>query len=432
MNVNQNTIYSQTLKSIALGLFIIFALGFLSSNFSFADTIEQLKSKIENTNDSYEQIQKEIKGLESELKTLGEQKNSLTNDIKIIDITTKKLLADISLNENRITGTNLQIEQLAIEIGDKKTKIGSNYLAIGETLRALNIEDKTPFVVNILKYDNISDAWTEIEFLSMFQDKVKKQTDEVVIAKVDLEDKKQQSEQKKEELLVLKASLDDRKKILAANRLEKDKLLKLAKNKATSYEKELAVKKARAEAIEQELARYESELRMAIDPKSIPPAGKGILAWPLSSVRITQKFGITADSGRLYKSGSHNGVDFGATVGTPVKSAGNGVVEGIGDTDTVCPGASFGKWVFIRYDNGLASTYAHFSLIKVKKGQRVKTGEVVGYSGNTGYSTGPHLHMTVYASQGVKISTIKSTVCGGTYTVPLADPKAYLDPLIYL
>ena len=87
-------------------------------------------------------------------------------------------------------------------------------------------------------------------------------------------------------------------------------------------------------------------------------------------------------------SGTHNGVDFRATIGTPVKSAGNGVVEGVGDTDAVCAGASYGKWVFIRYDNGLASTYGHFSVISVKEGQRVKTGDVVGYSGNTGYSTG--------------------------------------------
>jgi murein DD-endopeptidase MepM/ murein hydrolase activator NlpD len=108
------------------------------------------------------------------------------------------------------------------------------------------------------------------------------------------------------------------------------------------------------------------------------------------------------------------------------------VVEGVGDTDVVCPGASFGKWVFIRYDNGLASTYAHLSLITAKAGQRVSTGDVVGYSGNTGYSTGPHLHMSLYAGQGVKISTLKSSVCQGTYTMPIADTKAYLDPLIYL
>ena len=128
----------------------------------------------------------------------------------------------------------------------------------------------------------------------------------------------------------------------------------------------------------------------------------------------------------------HNGVDFRASLGTRVKSASNGTVAGIGDTDIVCSGASYGKWILLKYDNGLSSLYGHLSVISVKSGQKVITGEVVGYSGNTGYSTGPHLHMSVYASQGVKISTLKSTVCNGNYIIPLADTKAYLDPLIYL
>ena len=104
----------------------------------------------------------------------------------------------------------------------------------------------------------------------------------------------------------------------------------------------------------------------------------------------------------------------------------------MGDTDPICPGASYGKWVFIRYDNGLASAYGHLSLITSKAGQRVKAGDVVAYSGATGYSIGAHLHMSVFAGQGVKITTLKSAVCHGTYTIPLADPKAYLDPTIYL
>ena len=106
---------------------------------------------------------------------------------------------------------------------------------------------------------------------------------------------------------------------------------------------------------------------------------------------------------------------------------------GAGDTDKTCQGASYGKWILIEHDNGLSTLYAHLSLIKVSEGQIVTTSQLIGYTGNTGYSTGPHLHFTVYASQGVKVGSLKSKVAGcGTYYLPLASPNSYLNPLNYL
>lgn len=149
--------------------------------------------------------------------------------------------------------------------------------------------------------------------------------------------------------------------------------------------------------------------------------------------------GKTVDAKRLYVSGSHSGIDFRAAVGTPVYAVADGIVEGVGDTDKTCPRASFGKWVFIRHTNGLSTAYGHLSLIKTTQGQTVKRGDLIAYSGNTGHSTGPHLHLTVYASNGVdgeegaRIAQRPSTGCSGkTYTMPLAPTNAYLDPLVYL
>jgi murein DD-endopeptidase MepM/ murein hydrolase activator NlpD len=111
----------------------------------------------------------------------------------------------------------------------------------------------------------------------------------------------------------------------------------------------------------------------------------------------------------------------------------SGTVIGTGDTDLTCPGASYGKWVLIKYNNGLASLYGHFSLIKVSKGQAVDTGDLVGYSGNTGYTTGPHLHLTVFAAAAVSVQNLPSKACSGrVYTIPVAAINAYLNPMDYL
>jgi murein DD-endopeptidase MepM/ murein hydrolase activator NlpD len=136
---------------------------------------------------------------------------------------------------------------------------------------------------------------------------------------------------------------------------------------------------------------------------------------------------------KLYVSGSHNGIDLRASMGTAVKSAASGVVVGTGDTDPACRGASYGKWVLVKHNNGLTTVYGHLSLIKVAAGQTVGAGQLLAYSGQSGYATGPHLHLSVFASDTVTISNVPSKVCrGATLRFPVAPTSAYLDPMAYL
>jgi len=93
----------------------------------------------------------------------------------------------------------------------------------------------------------------------------------------------------------------------------------------------------------------------------------------------------------------HMGLDWGCPEGTPITAAANGVVTRAElDTATAAnPRAGYGLHVRIQHDSGWTTLYGHFSQIAVKTGQSVKAGEVIGYSGNTGFSTGPHLHFEV-------------------------------------
>jgi murein DD-endopeptidase MepM/ murein hydrolase activator NlpD len=108
------------------------------------------------------------------------------------------------------------------------------------------------------------------------------------------------------------------------------------------------------------------------------------------------------------------------------------VIPDTGNTGTVRTCYSYGKWVLIQHPNGLSTLYAHLSLQSVSEGQSVSTGQIIGYSGNTGYTTGPHLHFGVYASQGIEVVKLtNSRNCRGV-RLPVADFKAYLNPLSYL
>jgi len=88
----------------------------------------------------------------------------------------------------------------------------------------------------------------------------------------------------------------------------------------------------------------------------------------------------------------YNAVDFGASVGTPIVAAASGSVE-----KSVPSGwnGGYGKFLVVRHDNGTKTLYSHLSSVLVNRGQRVVEGETIGYVGNTGRSTGPHLHFEV-------------------------------------
>ncbi len=199
----------------------------------------------------------------------------------------------------------------------------------------------------------------------------------------------------------------------------------------SEYQRILDEKIAAKKQYEQELFDFESQLKIEIDPNSLPSVRPGVLGWPLEKIFITQLFGETVSSHRLYAEGTHNGVDFRASVGTPVKAVEDGFVMGIGNTD-VGRCLSYGKWIVLNHSDGLSSLYGHLSLQKVSAGEHVSAGEIIGYSGSTGYATGPHLHLGIFATQGLRlVSNPNSKNCKGIIN-PSAPANAYLNPMDYL
>ena len=398
-----------------------------------ADLVDDLKSKIEERNKVISELEKEIAKYQTQVEKTGAQAKTLKNAINTLELTRKKLSAEISVIQNKISSTSLTIRKLDSQIADATATIKRTLNGIAVTIRETDMEESNSFIETLLNYQKISTFLDKVESLENLSQGLKSALAEVQKAKKDLEVKNEVAQGKRRELQNLAGDLTDKKKVAEYNKAQTTKVLTDTKNKQSSYQKLLSERIARKNAFEQELLQYESELKFAIDPTSLPSAGSGVLKWPLAKVKITQEFGDTAFArSGAYKGQGHNGIDFAAAVGTPIRAALGGEVKGVGDTDRVCPGASYGRWVLIEHPNGLSTLYAHFSVIKVVSGQHVDTGEIVGYAGETGYDTGPHLHFTVYATEGVRIMTRKSTVCQGSYTMPIASLNAYLNPMSYL
>lgn len=133
---------------------------------------------------------------------------------------------------------------------------------------------------------------------------------------------------------------------------------------------------------------------------------KALLRTPVNGARLSSGFGMRKHPILGY-SKMHKGVDFAAPSGTPIYAAGDGVVEYSGKK------GGYGNYVRVKHNNQYATAYAHMSKIspKLAKGKRVRQGDVIGYVGTTGNSTGPHLHYEVLAydhqvnPNGVKFKT---------------------------
>ncbi len=114
---------------------------------------------------------------------------------------------------------------------------------------------------------------------------------------------------------------------------------------------------------------------------------KALLKTPVDGAKITSKFGIRNHPILGYTK-MHKGVDFGVPTGTPIQAAGDGLVEMAGRN------GGYGNYVRLRHGNGYGTAYAHMHRIAqgISVGKRVSQGQVIGFVGTTGRSTGPHLH----------------------------------------
>lgn len=409
---------------------------FFAWQISNAAPAEDILEQITNRTAEIAQLEEEIKAYRAELDKVGTEKLTLQSEIRRIDLTRKKLTADIKITEAKIAATTLNVKRLGSEIGGKEESIIKHRSAIGEMIRIANEADNISLAELALSSGTISDFWNDAERVRQFASNAEAQIRQLQSVKESLEVDKTDVEKERAALLSLQRKLSDQKAIADSEKTAKDKLLAQTKNKESSFRSVLAEKEALRKKFEQELLGLESELQVVVDLASIPTAERGILLWPVNPVRITQKFGDTAFArSGAYNGKGHNGIDLSASVGTEVRASISGVVVGEGNTDTIPGCYSYGKWILVRHNNGLSTLYAHLSLIKAKEGQTVAAGETIGYSGNTGYSTGPHLHFTVYATQGVEIVRLgdikKITNCGSA-RIPVAPLNAYLNPLDYL
>jgi len=384
-----------------------------------AESIDNLKDQIRQKELEIIALEQQAEQYKAGLKDSQAKKNTLQNQVNIIKGRINKLRNDIAITNNKIDTAGLKIEELSLNIDEKQNEIDKRKDGIGEMLQALYESDQESLIEIVLIENNFSNFLNQVHYLELLQKNVHNELIVLQELKAEMKEQKSQTEFQRNQLYSLNNKLYSQKKIVGQEEEEQTYLLNKTKGQEKQYQSLLNDTLRKQQEINQEIYELEDKLQMAIDPSSLPEERAGVLSWPMGGV-LTQGYGITPYSKRLYKSGFHNGIDIASSYGEPIKAARDGIVLAIGS----CGRYAYGKWIAIKHNNRLTTLYAQLSAYsQIRVGGNVKRGQTIAYEGNTGYSTGAHLHFGVYVTETFKV---ESRWYG---QLPLG---AHLNPLKYL
>ncbi|MDD5710724.1 MAG: peptidoglycan DD-metalloendopeptidase family protein [Candidatus Colwellbacteria bacterium] len=404
-----------------------------------ADSEEDLQKAIEEKRQEVEDLNKQINQTQSKITTLQGQGRTLGTAIGQLDTGIKQADLTIKATETNIEKLTLEIVSLTDEAQEVGEQLSTRQAAVAELLRKLQRKDEWTLLESLLTSQTIAEGVAEINALTALQGNLSQEVAELTHLHNQLGTTIVSSDNKRDELAVETVNLENRKTILDEQKSQKQELLVATKNQEGEYQKLLTTLEEQQQALMNEIADIEAQLSKGFDRSTVLSRQKGLLAWPVTSSGgiaagiITQNYGETAYSTRFYRGRPHNGLDIGAPTGTEVRAAADGTVV---RSDYNGLYYQYGRYVLIDHQNSLSTLYAHLSKSVVSAGQKVKKGELIGYVGSTGFSTGSHLHFGLYATPAGGWSAGGTRETGGLVSVPpasgLVPIGVTLNPTQYL
>lgn len=384
--------------------------------------IDALRKSIEVKNEEIKKLEKEARRYTEARNATQKKQKTLANELASLNEDITELNFTIIITEKKVVQTEELLSEIALEIKNLEGFIDENKQAMASVLKALYADENSNTLFFALSQETFSRAFAEIQHSESLNASLYVRLKSTKSLRSHVTAKQGETETQKQKLEQLATKLENEKALTQNIKKEKDTLLKKTKNQETTYKKLISEAEKRKEEVQKDIEDLEEVLRRTIDPSSLPPPRKDYFAHPVEG-RFSSDYGE-----RVHPLGLglkfHNGIDIGAKVGTPIYAPYGGTITALGDSDTHCYRGAYGKWLLIDHGNNLVTMYAHLSVHRVNVGQSVEKGQLVGLVGNTGSSTGPHLHFTVYDARTVSVRP--SRVCG------LLPYGGSIDPLDYL
>lgn len=404
MTETRKNIFSKLAPGLAL-LAVIFLLA-LSLNSAKAEdsiSIDDINKQITEQRERIDKMTKQIEEYKKNITTNQKAATNLSNQVKIIDNQIGKTGMDIRLREEEIKKMQLEIEKTGLEISKKQLLVEQQKQQLGSVIRLLARYNDRDYISVLLANDSFSDFFDQIKYSEDLRQELQKTLNKVK-ENIDALNKKQKElSGKKEELSSILNRLEDEKEVLASQKNEKNYLISQTKQSEKKFQILVTDLKKEQAAANAQVAALEKKLRAQLAKKGSGEKFNSLsgaaLEWPVTSRRITATFhDPTYPYRNLFE---HSGIDFGVKQGTSVKAAEAGYVAQVGIGTKW-----YGNYVMIIHNNNLSTLYAHLSSVNVGSDQYVNKGELIGLSGNTGFSSGPHLHFEV-RSNGVPVDPLR-------------------------
>ena len=371
---------------------------------------------------SSKEIQKELDALKGENKEIQAKINEIqgkydANANEMQDLVNQKDAIDqeIALLHDQVININEQITVYGQLIADAQDEMDvAQFILNGLNekhklrIRAMEEEGELTYWQVLFEANSFTDLLDRMNMMEEIAASDQQRLEEMRLAAQDVAEAKTEMENGKEELETTRLQLDEAQENLNQKREESDEILRKLIEKQEEFQELLDESEAAQDDLMKEIAAKEKELKDAKYEERLaqlalqgqnPPSSAGWVT-PVSGYTLTSPFGMRVHP-VLGTARMHNGIDLACPQGTPIYATRAGRV-----TTASYQAGGAGNYVSINHLDGFSSIYMHMTHYVVYPGQNVAQGQLIGYVGSTGISTGPHLHFGIsYA---------------GTYVNPLA------------
>jgi murein DD-endopeptidase MepM/ murein hydrolase activator NlpD len=371
--------------ALPLALWTVLPLG------SGAQSSGDLQRQIERKRAEIEQRRGKERVLTTDISAISRRIGALQGDITVLQSKQVRLETDLAAKREELARIQEELRRTRLRLAQLRARLAEAKVALAGRLVELYKADKPDIVTVVLEADGFADLLERTEFMQRVSSQDARIIERVREAKAEataiaqrldrLERRAEEVaaaiEAEVEQVVEVKTQLVSRRDSYASVRADKSQML--ASTRASRAELE-----GHVHALEREQAAVLARLRGSSGGSGVAGPvrqGSGTLIWPANGP-VSSGFGMRW--GRL-----HAGIDIPLPEGTGLRAAAGGRVAIAGWM------GGYGNYTCIQHSGSLSTCYGHQSSIGVSVGQSVSQGQVIGGSGNTGHSTGPHLHFEV-------------------------------------